>query len=106
MPPFSPVIFHAERAERKWKKEEEKRKAKNPNYRCKTPSITRAGDIYLVLEYVDNDLHAFLNHRYREAKKRQQYGMVQPLSEKEVKVVMLQILQGVEYLHKHLIVHR
>lgn len=50
--------------------------------------------IFLVMEYMDYDLKAVM-HR-----------MKQPFSQSEVKCLMLQLLQGVKYLHDNWVLHR
>ncbi|GLJ14737.1 hypothetical protein SUGI_0238840 [Cryptomeria japonica] len=51
-------------------------------------------DIYMVMEYMEHDLKDFIGM------------MKQPFSTSEVKCLMLQLLQGVNYLHDNWVLHR
>ncbi|GLT51738.1 hypothetical protein SLA2020_251290 [Shorea laevis] len=53
-----------------------------------------AGDFYMVMEFMEQDLCQFLNSRK------------QGLSTAEVKGLMLQLLEGVSYLHQNKVLHR
>ncbi|KAH0612148.1 uncharacterized protein H6S33_010200 [Morchella sextelata] len=55
---------------------------------------TELDDVYMVMEYAEQDLANLLDHA------RVKY------SESEVKCLMKQLLEGLEYLHKHDIIHR
>lgn len=50
--------------------------------------------IFLVMEYCEQDLASLLDN------------MQQPFTESQVKCIMLQVLNGLQYLHKHYIIHR
>ena len=50
--------------------------------------------IFLVMEYCHHDLASLLDN------------MKAPFTEAQVKCLMLQLMKGVEYLHKRFIVHR
>ncbi|GAB4860480.1 hypothetical protein Ancab_035639 [Ancistrocladus abbreviatus] len=52
------------------------------------------GDIFMVMEYMEHDLKGLLQARK------------QPFSQSEVKCLMLQLLEGVKYLHDHWVLHR
>lgn len=52
------------------------------------------GNVYMVMEYMEHDLKALLDSRK------------QPFSQSEVKCLMLQLLEGVEYLHDNWVLHR
>lgn len=60
-------------------------------------SYLAAGEIYLVLEYVDNDLKGLLKYN-------KEHWLF--LSDVGKKTIMKQILEGVAYLHKNHIIHR
>ncbi|XP_021734680.1 cyclin-dependent kinase G-2-like [Chenopodium quinoa] len=51
-------------------------------------------NVYLVMDYVEHDLRALVKSRRR------------PFSQSEVKCLMLQLLEGVEYLHDNWVFHR
>lgn len=51
-------------------------------------------NIYLVMDYIEHDLKALM-----QAKK-------QPFSQSEVKCLMLQLLEGIKYLHDNWVLHR
>ncbi|GKV37095.1 hypothetical protein SLEP1_g45161 [Rubroshorea leprosula] len=53
-----------------------------------------ADDFFMAMEFMDQDLHQFINPRK------------QGLSTAEVKGLMLQLLEGVSYLHRNKILHR
>ncbi|KAK1384693.1 hypothetical protein POM88_022428 [Heracleum sosnowskyi] len=53
--------------------------------------------VFLVMEYMDSDLGAVTHTRRRKNR---------PFIESEVKCLMLQLLQGVKYLHDNLVLHR
>ncbi|KAL0633760.1 hypothetical protein Q9L58_007367 [Maublancomyces gigas] len=55
---------------------------------------TELDDVYMVMEYAEQDLANLLDH----AKVK--------YSESEIKCLMKQLLEGLEYLHKHDIIHR
>ncbi len=46
------------------------------------------------MEYCEQDLASLLDN------------MQQPFTESQVKCIMLQVLKGLQYLHKHYIIHR
>uniref|UniRef100_A0A1A9VQW0 Protein kinase domain-containing protein n=2 Tax=Glossina TaxID=44049 RepID=A0A1A9VQW0_GLOAU len=50
--------------------------------------------IFLVMEYCEQDLASLLDN------------MAQPFSESEVKCIILQVLQGLKYMHSRYIIHR
>ncbi|KAK7604648.1 hypothetical protein V9T40_005834 [Parthenolecanium corni] len=50
--------------------------------------------IFLVMEYCEQDLASLLDN------------MQQPFTESQVKCIMIQVLKGLEYLHKRYIIHR
>lgn len=50
--------------------------------------------MYLVMQYCEQDLASLVDN------------MKQPFNEPQVKCIMLQLLQGLNYLHEHYIVHR
>ncbi|KAI3777653.1 hypothetical protein L1987_47454 [Smallanthus sonchifolius] len=50
--------------------------------------------VYMVMEYVDNELKGYMER------------MKQPFSQSEVKCLMLQLLEGVAYLHDNYVMHR
>lgn len=50
--------------------------------------------IFLVMEYCEQDLASLLDN------------MQTPFTESQVKCIMIQVLKGLQYLHKHYIIHR
>ncbi|XP_075154394.1 cyclin-dependent kinase 10 [Haematobia irritans] len=50
--------------------------------------------MFLVMEYCEQDLASLLDN------------MTQPFAESEVKCIVLQVLQGLKYMHSHYIIHR
>ena len=51
-------------------------------------------DIFMVMEYMDHALKGFME------------SMKQPFGLSEVKILMLQLLEGVSYLHDNWVLHR
>jgi len=52
------------------------------------------GNVFMVIEYMEHDLKALMESRK------------QPFSQSEVKCLMLQLLEGVKYLHDNWVLHR
>ncbi|KAG9446662.1 hypothetical protein H6P81_012790 [Aristolochia fimbriata] len=70
---------------------------------CSHPSIVDLKEVvigrdinqvFMVMEYMDHDLKGLMN------------AVEQPFSQSEVKCLMLQLLEGVHYLHDNWIIHR
>ncbi|CAA7034955.1 unnamed protein product [Microthlaspi erraticum] len=71
---------------------------------CNHPSIVNVkevvvggkndGDVYMVMEHLEHDLKGLMER------------MKQPFSTSEVKCLMLQLLEGMHYLHTNWIIHR
>ncbi|KAF7136565.1 hypothetical protein RHSIM_Rhsim08G0186500 [Rhododendron simsii] len=56
--------------------------------------VSDEDDVFMVMEYMEHDLKGLVE------------TMKEPFSEKEVKCLMRQLLEGVEYLHDNWILHR
>ena len=68
----------------------------------------RLHDIFLVMEYCEQDLATLLD-RFGQTGQSSQHlsGAAPPLfSESQIKCVFQQTLQGVQYMHSHYIIHR
>eukprot|EP00727_Mastigamoeba_balamuthi_P002725 m51a1_g1245 putative protein (340) ;mRNA; r:160-2263 len=79
------------------------RRLRHPNIitlfdvRCSapTPATRHRGSVYMVLEYVENDLEALVES-----------GATRWLSQSQVKCIARQMLEGVAYMHSQGVIHR
>ena len=66
-------------------------------------------DIFMVMEYVEHDMKAYLHRSYLHLLTRTQTlleTMRLPFLESEVKTLLLQLLRGVHFLHENWLLHR
>ncbi|EER19187.1 hypothetical protein Pmar_PMAR028652 [Perkinsus marinus ATCC 50983] len=61
------------------------------------------GSVYMVFEYMDHDLSGVLAYRSQRTDTGMSDGNLRP---DEVKCIFLQVLRGLDYCHKHNVVHR
>ncbi|KAF4671535.1 hypothetical protein FOL47_001459 [Perkinsus chesapeaki] len=68
-----------------------------------TENNKHRGSVYMVFEYMDHDLSGVLAYRSQRGDTGVATGNLRP---DEVKCIFLQVLRGLDYCHKHNVVHR